>query len=148
MAQPVVHILRGLPGSGKSTRAAELHAETGAEIVNRDALRMALLGSYWTGDPADEAKVTLHERSLVVDNLSKGRSVIIDATHLVDHHLIDWYRVAEEYGASLEVITLDVGVETCVERDRLRGERGERWVGEDVIRRMALKFPILEGKGE
>lgn len=66
---PIIYLMRGLPGSGKFTRAKELSARIGAEVVNRDALRMALLGSYWTGDHADEAKVSFYERSLVDDTL-------------------------------------------------------------------------------
>ena len=82
MEQPVIYVMRGLPGSGKSTQARELSKRIGAEVVNRDALRLALLGSYWTGVPEDEARVSLYERSLVSDNLSKGLSVIVDATHV------------------------------------------------------------------
>ena len=43
MEQPVIYVMRGLPGSGKSTQARELSKRIGAEVVNRDALRLALL---------------------------------------------------------------------------------------------------------
>lgn len=135
-----IYLLRGLPGSGKSTRAAQLHAETGAEIVNRDSLRMALHGVWWSGDTDKEAEVTFYERSLVVDNLKNGRSVIIDATNLVAEYTAQWYKLAKEYGARVEPVIMHTDVETCIERDKARAARGERAVGEDVIRRMAERL--------
>lgn len=135
-----IYLLRGLPGSGKSTRAAELHAETGAEIVNRDSLRMALHGVWWSGDNDKEAEVTFYERSLVVDNLKNGRSVIIDATNLVAEYAAEWYKLAKEYGAVVEPVIMHTDVDTCIERDKARAARGERAVGEAVIRRMAERL--------
>lgn len=140
MQAPVLYIFRGLPGSGKSTRAKELSATTGAEIVNRDALRMALLGSYWTGDADDEAKVSFYERSLVRDNLSNGRSVIVDATHISFASVRAWEPFAEEHGARIEVIDVDTSADICVTRNKVRERRGERFVSEEIIRDMAERF--------
>lgn len=142
MDAPVLYVFRGLPGSGKSTRAREMSQRLGIEVVNRDALRMVLLGSYWTGDPDDEAKVTFYERSLVHDNLSKGRSVIVDATHLSFASVRAWEPLAEQHGARIEVILVDTGVDICVTRNNVRERRGERFVPEDTIRDMAEKFQI------
>lgn len=133
----IVYVLRGLPASGKSTRAAELSAETGAEIVNRDNLRMALHGVWWSGDQEKENEVTYWEKSMVVDNLKNGRSVIIDATNLRPESLRNWRYLAEPYHAEVRVIDLDTDVDTCIARDVAREARGERSVGEEVIRRMA-----------
>lgn len=137
---PIIYLMRGLPGSGKFTRAKELSARIGAEVVNRDALRMALLGSYWTGDHADEAKVSFYERSLVSDNLSKGRSVIVDATHVSFASVRAWEPYAQKYGARIEVIDVDTSADICVTRNKVRERRGERFVSEEVIRDMAEKF--------
>lgn len=140
MEQPVIYVMRGLPGSGKSTQARELSARIGAEVVNRDALRLALLGSYWTGVPEDEAMVSFYERSLVSDNLSKGRSVIVDATHVSFASVRAWEPYAQKYGARIEVIDVDTSADICVTRNKVRERRGERFVSEEVIRDMAEKF--------
>lgn len=140
MGVPALYVLRGLPGSGKSTRARELSGRIDAEIVNRDALRLALLGAYWTGIHADEQKVSFYERSLVHDNLSKGRSVIVDATHISLASVRAWEFAAAEYGARVEVIHVDTGADICVTRNKMRERRGERFVSEEVIHEMASKF--------
>lgn len=140
-AVPVLYVMRGLPGSGKSTRAKELSEYLGGvEVVNRDELRMALLGSYWTGDPDDEAKVSFYERSLVNDNLSKGRSVIVDATHISFASVRAWEPYANEHGARIEVIDVDTSADICVTRNKVREQRGQRFVSEEVIRDMAERF--------
>lgn len=143
-----MYIMRGLPGSGKSTRAAELSKETGAEIVNRDALRMALHGTYWSGDTDKEQEVSFFEKSLVVDNIKNGRSVIIDATHLNPKYLIDWRYLAYKYAVESVVIDVDTDVEECIRRDAARAARGERAVGEEVIRRMHESFVREKAYGE
>lgn len=43
---PTLHIFRGLPGSGKSTAARKLAAETGAILIEPDAL-LVQDGVYW-----------------------------------------------------------------------------------------------------
>ena len=144
MTAPTMFILRGLPGSGKSTAARKLHAANGAEIVNRDALRFALHGTYWSGEPAKEEEVTFFEQSLVADNLRHGRSVIVDATNLDAGYLAELRAAGEHFGANVEVITLRTPVERCIANDNARRERGERYVGEEVIRRMAQRYPEFD----
>lgn len=134
---PTIYIMRGLPASGKSTYAAALSEETGAEVVCRDELRMALHGQWWSGDKSKEREVTFYEKSLVVDNVKNGKSVIIDATHLSSSAIPPWKAVARQYRADIKVIDIPVDIETCIKRDAERAARGERSVGEEVIRRMA-----------
>ncbi len=141
MSQPTAYILRGLPGSGKSTLAAKMHADTGAEIVNRDAIRMALHGTYWSGEEEKEDEVTLYEQSLIVDNVKKGRDVIVDATNLNPVHFDSLVLAAEYFGAHVEVITLRTSIEQCIANDSARRERGDRFVGEEVIRKLAELSP-------
>lgn len=144
MSVPTMYILRGLPGSGKSTLAASLHKETGAEVVNRDSLRMALHGAYWTGDSDKEDEVTFYEQSLIVDNISNGRSVIVDATNLDPTYFAQLQSSARHFGALVEIIALRTPVEQCIANDDARRQRGDRYVGEEVIRSMARRNPEFD----
>lgn len=85
--------LRGYPGSGKSTIAEQIRAETGAEIVNRDAIRLMVLGSYWTGmsdkKTVDEG-ICLRQEGLV-PKILKAKSPIFlgHETKLLDEGVED-----------------------------------------------------------
>lgn len=134
--------MRGYPGSGKSTRAEQIRVETGAEIVNRDKIRMMLLGVWFTGKAEDEDRVTVVERAMVDAFLSAGKDVVVDATHLNPAFLRAWAKLAWEKRAEFEVRDVKTLAADCIDRDVARGERGGRAVGAKVIERMARRFPM------
>ncbi|SLJ31397.1 Predicted kinase [Mycobacteroides abscessus subsp. abscessus] len=134
--------MRGYPGSGKSTKAKEIAAATGAVRVCRDDLRKMLHDNHYTGKTECEEQVTTAERAQVHALLKAGTSVVVDATHLEPRWLRKWQKMAAQYGAEFEVIDVDTGQLKCAANDLLRKARGERHVGSDVIRRMATRYPI------
>lgn len=134
--------MRGWPSSGKSTRARELADQTGAAVVNRDLLRLQILGQHWTGKKEDEDRVTIAEDAMVKAFLKAGVSVIVDAQHVHAPYLRKWARLASRHGASLRVEDVRTPLEECIARDHARMERGERYVGEKVIRDQAKRFPM------
>ena len=133
--------MRGLPGSGKSTAARELAKSTGAVVVNRDLIRLQLLGEYWTGLPEDEDRVTVVENASVRALLDAGVSTIVDAQHLNPKFLRKWAKLAGQVGAEFEVVDLDTPVDECRRRDHARMLAGGRYVGDAVIERMAKQWP-------
>ena len=79
-------LMRGLPGSGKSTRARELQKKIkDSVIVSRDDIRFMMFGRY-TG--VDEDTVTEVETSSVRAGLREGKTVIVDAMHLLQRYVI------------------------------------------------------------
>lgn len=129
-------ITRGLPGSGKTTKARRITSATTTVRVNRDDLRLMLHTGTWT---AEAEKVTKAVRDAAIRAaLAAGRSVICDDTHMKDDE-VEWMRsLAESAGVSFAIIDMrDVPVDECIRRDAARPEP----VGRDVIERMAAHLP-------
>jgi predicted kinase len=126
-------MMRGLPASGKSTRAREIMAEGGNFVrVNRDDLRAMLHTGKWSGKKEDVTKKIQME---IVDLLlTGGNNVIIDDTNLRPQDEEKWKGFAKEYNAKFEIIDMDMDVFTCIALDSQR----EKSVGENVIWKMAL----------
>ncbi|MEU4578984.1 AAA family ATPase [Nonomuraea sp. NPDC023979] len=147
-------IARGLPGSGKTTKAVAWVAEkpdTRAR-VNRDDLRsMAHDGAHIKG--VTEARIIAVRDSAISALLRKGVDVVSDDTNLPSRTVRDLTQLAKRAGADVEVWDLtDVPVEACIARDAER----PRPVGEPVIRDMHTKYlrgrphplPIPEEAGD
>lgn len=130
-------LLRGLPGSGKSTWArAWIRAHPGKyKRVNKDELRMMVDDDMWTS--ANE-KFILRLRNLIIaEALTLGKDVIVDDTNLHPKHEKYLRKVAAEHGAVLEIKDfLDIGVDECIARDLKRPKP----VGEKIIRALAERY--------
>lgn len=134
--------MRGYPGAGKSLKAKQIAAATGAVRVCRDDLRKMLHDNYHTGKAECEDQVSTAERAQVHALLASGTSVVVDATHLEPRWLRKWQKMAAQYGADFEVVDIATGPLKCAANDLLRQVRGDRYVGPDVIGRMAKRHPI------
>lgn len=117
-------ILRGLPGSGKSTWAAN-HADKAA-IVNLDALRRMVSGSLkaWHARASREDTQTIVDAAhLMVDRfLAEGRNVIMDAQNLDPRGCDRLARIAARYGATVEYRTFRLPLDALLERNQTRPE--------------------------
>lgn len=136
---------RGLPGSGKSTWAAEQFGFYGPDTkpgrvvrANRDDLRAMLAGpDYGRPHPAVEAMVTEIQDTAIVAGLTRGAVVIVDDCNLAERYMTRLGGLAERCGATMSVKDFrDVPLETCIARDRNRRLQGGRYVGPEVIRTM------------
>ncbi|MEU3744303.1 MULTISPECIES: AAA family ATPase [Streptomyces] len=137
---PVVHVMTGLPASGKTTAARALQAEAEGRVrrVNLDDLRTML------DVPAPErGRSHAHERTVldiqdaaVRSAVDDGFDVVVDNTHLTPH--IPKRLKAAVTGRQVTFVVhdfTDVPVDECVRRDAAR----ERPVGEEIIRILADK---------
>ncbi|GGZ64394.1 RNA ligase [Streptomyces subrutilus] len=136
---PVVHVMTGLPASGKTTAARALQAEAGGRMrrVNLDDLRSMLdLPDPGRGrGHAHEQTVLAVQDAAVRAAVDGGFDVVVDNTHLTKH--IPKRLKAAVGGLATFVVHdfTDVPLEECLRRDAAR----ERQVGEEIIRILADK---------
>lgn len=146
-ARPVVHVMTGLPASGKTTAARALQAEAAGRMrrVNLDDLRSMLDAP----DP-ERGRSYRHEQTVLAIQdaavraaVEDGFDVVVDNTHLTSR--IPKRLKAAVAGRATFVVHdfTDVPVEECLRRDAAR----ERPVGEEVIRILAQKHASAKKGG-
>lgn len=135
-------LLRGLPASGKSTRAKEI-VEGGGNFIrlNRDLIREMLHFNKWSHK--NEGLTVNAEKHLAREFLNEDVNVIIDDCNLSGSHKDMWRAVADKYSAKFEIVDLTyIHPYECVKRDIDRGTK----VGNNVIMNMALQYELYKPK--
>ncbi|MCC7358662.1 MAG: ATP-binding protein [Anaerolineales bacterium] len=134
---PVLYVLIGVQGAGKSTWAAANAARLKAEVVASDAIRNELESA---GRPAegrgDEVFAVLVER--VAAGLAAGRNVIADATHVRRAWRQATLAVAQAQHARRVAVWFDLPLEVSLARNAQRpgGSWGHRRVEAGEIRQL------------
>lgn len=137
-----LHILRGIQGSGKSTVARELQRSVGGRVVERDDIRFMLYGRY---TDVDEPRVTVVQDRLIEDGLRVGDNVIVSDMNLRNQYVCRLIEKAWAFDTDYVIHDLtDTPLEVCIARDDLRRERGQRYVGPEVITETYNRF--VKGK--
>ncbi|MFE2014301.1 AAA family ATPase [Streptomyces sp. NPDC059491] len=137
---PVVHVMTGLPASGKTTAARALQAAAEGRVrrVNLDDLRSMLdLPDTERGHSRIHEQTVLGIQDAAVRAaVDDGFDVVVDNTHLTPH--IPKRLKAAVAGREATFVVhdfTDVPVDECVRRDAAR----DRPVGEEIIRILADK---------
>lgn len=134
-----LHVMVGIPGSGKSTWAKEKGLDTGGVIVSSDVVRVDLYGTNYKN--ADNEKVFQEVNRQLQAALDNGQDAIFDATNTNRKkrtHLISQVIKADEYKCYYFATSyLD-----CVRRNEERGLP----VSEAVIDKMykGMHVPIQQ----
>lgn len=147
-------IIRGLQASGKDTLARAMVAESieqaqkdstvkPAMIVNRDHLRF--MAGLDTKPGPYEDTITLQQHALIRAGLKAGRHVISSDTNLNAKYVKGLAKIAEFFGAEIEVIDMDTPLEECIRRDIVRGAQGGHMVTPEVIRATHKRY-FAKGK--
>jgi predicted kinase len=138
MTQRVLY-LKGLPASGKTTRAKEL-VDKGWKRVNKDDLRAMLDGGKWS--KASEKVILDIRDSIILNCLRSGHDVVVDDTNLHPKHIPHIEDLVQEYvqESGNFVVTdeefIDTPLKECIKRDLQRPNP----VGEKVIKGMFNSF--------
>ncbi|MGW1882599.1 phosphatase domain-containing protein [Streptomyces sp. NPDC001970] len=144
---PVVHVMTGLPASGKTTAARRLQAESEGRMrrVNLDDLRSMLdVPAPERGrSHAHEQTVLAIQDAAVRAAVDDGFDVVVDNTHLTPH--IPKRLKAAVAGQAAFVVHdfTDVPLDECIRRDAER----DRAVGEEIIRILADKHEKVRRGG-
>ncbi|MBI2864240.1 MAG: ATP-binding protein [Chloroflexi bacterium] len=133
--RPVLVMLSGLPGTGKSHLARRLAGRVPLAVVSTDTVRLALV-TRPTYTWQESRRVYAACQQMVGELLAKGVPTMFDATNLVGRFRAAVYKIAEEHSARLVV------VETVAPENTVRKRMERRSRREDEFDRSEADFSV------
>lgn len=132
--KPVLVMMVGLSGSGKSTYAHKLAQENNAIIFSSDGLREELYGDINDQTHNHELFIELHRR--IKTALKEGNNVIYDACNLSSKRRIAFLQELKHISCRKKCIIMATPYEQCLENNANR----DRHVPDYIIERMYKSF--------
>ncbi|MBI2955049.1 MAG: AAA family ATPase [Chloroflexi bacterium] len=124
-SQPVLILMTGLPGTGKSYVSRLIQRSLPAALVQSDFVRKLLFPQpRYTVDESTMVYRTCHE--VIARLLVRGISVIFDATNLIESKREIIYRIADRAGARLVIVRTVTPKSVVLERLGQRGQGIDR----------------------
>lgn len=130
-------MLIGIPGSGKSTWAEKVAAEMPKPVhyISTDEIRETEFGDV--ADMSHNAAVFAIMKNRLRAALSKGESVILDATLVRKGERLPYIKVAKSYGANVTAYYLKSDLATALRRNEMR----KRTVPPEILQK---RYALLE----
>lgn len=135
---PTFVMMCGLPGSGKSSYAAQLAPDIDAEIFSSDEIRIELYGDIRYQNHNAEVFDELHKR--VKNCLKSGKSAIYDATNVSARRRKSFIRELGNIECVKVCLVVATRYETCLEMIEKRQENGDPSVCGDVPRYVVARM--------
>jgi len=135
-------MLRGVPGSGKSTWAKEfIKNNPGYVRTNNDEIRLEMFNRVF--DKNDTKAVDAERNRVIKETLDNGLSIVIDNTNLSPKREDEYKTLAKKYGAEFKIqCFMHVPLRDCLANNYKRPNP----VGEKIIKDMYRQFvePLLK----
>ena len=136
-----VHILIGLPASGKSTFGKDfILSNPNSTMISSDSIRFKLFGDEATqGDPAKVFEVLYKKME---NELTNGYTVVIDATNINVRDRSKAIQIAKKYKANVIGHVMKTPIAECIRRNDKRKRKVPDYVYDNMIRK--YEPPTLE----
>ncbi len=140
-------VIGGLAGAGKTTVLGNTLQKSGV-VIDPDSIKFDL-GEIRGTDKEDikSNPAKYHEESSVVakhllrEMLREGKRTIFDGTMKSVPNVGDLTVLAKSAGYKTHAKFIHIPIEVGIERDRMRGERGGRSLGEGLYRKLYEGYP-------
>lgn len=132
MTRPVLTLLCGIPGSGKTTYAEKMR-NSYTYHLSSDSIRKELYGDERIQSNPADVFALMQDRAIML--LNNGFDVIYDATNITRKDRASILTKCPKF-VQVECHIIWAPIEICIERDAAR----KRTVGKEVIDRMLKRF--------
>lgn len=133
---PILALMVGVSGSGKSTYANGLKTSINATIVEPDAIRLELTGN--ASDQSQNDKVFSLAFKRAGDLLAQGKNVVIDATSVDKWSRSKWIDIGKKNNAEIRAYVITTPIELAKKRNLGR----DRVVPDNVIDRQQSRLQL------
>lgn len=135
--KPYFFQMVGIPGSGKTIKAAELAKEHNAILLSSDAIRAELTGDSSDQTVNDKVFELMFKRTVVA--LAEGKSVVYDATNInYKRRKGLLQQLKARFDLKAVAVVMATPIQMCIDRQKNR----DRAVGNDIIWRMVKGFYV------
>ncbi|HLD81463.1 MAG TPA: ATP-binding protein [archaeon] len=150
--KPLLLVVFGAPGAGKSTLARVLAKRLGCVVLDKDMVDEAFSPGVRDAEYQEKIEPKCYEAmaNVAVENLALGNSIIVDAPMANKYSKVDevvekMKCAAEKAGAELRLVECNLSLEKLKERITKRGlERDANKLTREGWERFSSELKILE----
>lgn len=130
-SEPVLVVVSGLPGTGKSFFCGKLAERLRLAVIESDAMRKVLFPQP-NYNIQESARLFRAIHTLIEDLLRRSASLILDATNLSERHREELYGIADRLGVRLILVRVEAPTKLVYERLKSRMEDDDETTNSDA----------------